>query len=166
VSFAQFDSHEIVVLELALRRTLRITGVLQPSPLKESHPEIWVGVLRDEVKVKACLNLVVCLLMFLVNYSSNVIFFATSEGSPLSFNFTTNLFYVKVFFLIFRLKGQGEGMEISGCLTSFCRLSSQGCPRYVLGVLLMPPPPALYLSGSLMAEEYSALCPSGGKEWL
>jgi hypothetical protein len=34
VSFAQFDSHEIMVLELALRRTLGITGVLQPSPLK------------------------------------------------------------------------------------------------------------------------------------
>jgi hypothetical protein len=29
VSFAQFGSHEIMVLELALRRTLRITGVLQ-----------------------------------------------------------------------------------------------------------------------------------------
>jgi hypothetical protein len=29
VSFAQFDSHEIMVLELALRRTLGITGVLQ-----------------------------------------------------------------------------------------------------------------------------------------
>jgi hypothetical protein len=46
-------------LELVLRRSLRITGVLQPSPLKESHPEIRVGVLRGEVKVKACLNLVV-----------------------------------------------------------------------------------------------------------
>jgi hypothetical protein len=111
VSFTQFDSHEIMVLELALRRTLGITRVLQPSPLKESRPEIRVGVLRGEVKVKACLNLVVCLLMFfLVNCSSNVIFFATSEGSPLSFNFTTNLFYVKVIFLIFRLKGQGEGL--------------------------------------------------------
>jgi hypothetical protein len=29
VSFAQFGSHEIMVLELALRGTLRITGVLQ-----------------------------------------------------------------------------------------------------------------------------------------
>jgi hypothetical protein len=28
VSFAQFDSHEIMVLELALRRTLGIIGVL------------------------------------------------------------------------------------------------------------------------------------------
>jgi hypothetical protein len=47
---------------------------------------------------------------FLVNCSSNVIFFATLEGSPLSFSLTTNSFYVKVIFLIFRLKGQGEGL--------------------------------------------------------
>jgi hypothetical protein len=33
VSFAQFDSHEIMVLELALRRTLGITRVLH-------HPSI------------------------------------------------------------------------------------------------------------------------------
>ena len=56
--FAQFGSHEIMVLELALRRTLRITGVLQPSPLKESRPEIRVGVLRGEEKVMACSNFV------------------------------------------------------------------------------------------------------------
>ena len=110
MSFAQFDSHEIVVLELALRRTLGITGVLQPSPLKESRPEIWVGVLRGEVKVKACLNLVVCSLrFFLVNCSSNVILFATSEGSPFGFNFITNSFYVKIILLTFRFKGQGRG---------------------------------------------------------
>jgi hypothetical protein len=111
VSFAQFDSHEIMVLELALRRTLGITGVLQPSPLKESRPEIQVGVLRGEVKVKACLNLVVYLLrFFLVNCSSNVFFFATSEGCPLSFSLLTNSFYVKIIFLIFRFKGQWEGL--------------------------------------------------------
>jgi hypothetical protein len=99
-----------MVLELALRRTLGITGVLQPMPLKESRPEIRVGVLQGEAKVKACLNLVVfSLRFFLVNCSSNVIFFATSEGSPLSFSFTTNSFYVKVIFLIFRFKGQGRG---------------------------------------------------------
>jgi hypothetical protein len=85
--------------------------VLQPSPLKESRPEIRVGVLRGEVKVMACLNLVVCSLRsFLVNCSSNVIFFATSEGSPLSFSLTTNSFYVKIIFLIFRLKWQGKGL--------------------------------------------------------
>jgi hypothetical protein len=99
-----------MVLELALRGTLRITGVLQPSPLKESHPEIRAGVLWGEAKVKACLNLVVCLSrFFLVNYSSNVILFATSKGSPLSFSLTINSFYVKVIFLIFRFKGQGRG---------------------------------------------------------
>jgi hypothetical protein len=36
----------------------------------------------------------------------NVILFATSEGSPFSFSFTTNSFYVKVNFHIFRFKGQ------------------------------------------------------------
>jgi hypothetical protein len=51
VSFAQFDSHVIMVLRLVLRRTLGNTGVLQPSPLKESHLEIRVGVLRGEEKV-------------------------------------------------------------------------------------------------------------------
>jgi hypothetical protein len=80
--------------------------MLQPSPLKESRPEIRVGILRGEVKVKACLNLVVCSLrFFLVNYSSNVIFFATSEGSHLSLSLTINSFYVKTIFLIFRFKG-------------------------------------------------------------
>jgi hypothetical protein len=34
-----------MVLGLALRKTLSDTGVSQPSPLKESRPEIWVGVL-------------------------------------------------------------------------------------------------------------------------
>jgi hypothetical protein len=88
--------------------------VLQPSPLKESRPEIRVGVLRGDVKVKACLNLVVCLLrFFLVNCSSNVIFFATSEGSPFSFSITINSFYVKIIFLLFRFKGQGEGLGMA-----------------------------------------------------
>jgi hypothetical protein len=50
-------------------------------------------------------------------------------------------------------------VEISGCLTSLCRLSSHGCLRCVLGILLMSPAPALHLSGSLVAEQYSALCP-------
>jgi hypothetical protein len=86
-------------------------GCYSLPPLKESRPEIRVEVLRGEVNVKACLNLVVCSLrFFLVNCSSNVIFFATSEGSPLSFRLTTNSFYVMVIFLIFRFKGQGEGL--------------------------------------------------------
>jgi hypothetical protein len=29
-------------------------------------------------------------------------------------------------------------VEISGCLTSFCRFPSKGCPRCVVGVLLTP----------------------------
>jgi hypothetical protein len=97
-----------MVLELALRRTLGNTRVLQPSPLKESRPEIWVGVLWGEEKVMAYLNLMVCSLRFsLVNCSSNVIPFATSEGSPFSFSFTTNSFYVKVIFLYLDSKGRG-----------------------------------------------------------
>jgi hypothetical protein len=44
-----------MILRLALRRTLGNTGVLQPSPLKESRPEIRVGVLRGEEKVIVCL---------------------------------------------------------------------------------------------------------------
>jgi hypothetical protein len=63
------------------------------------------------VKVKACLNLVVCSLrFFLVICSSNVIFFSTSEGSLLCFSLTINSFYVKTIFPIFRFKGQGEGL--------------------------------------------------------
>jgi hypothetical protein len=59
----------------------------------------------------AFLNMVVCSLrFFLVNCSSNVILFATLEGSPFSFSFTTNSFYVKVIFLIFRFKGQGRSL--------------------------------------------------------
>jgi hypothetical protein len=48
--------------------------------------------------------------VLLSNCSSNVIFFATSEGSSLSFSLSTNSFYVKFIFLIFRFKGQGEGL--------------------------------------------------------
>jgi hypothetical protein len=42
---AQFGSHEMLILRLALRETLGDTRVSQPSPLKESRPEIWVRVL-------------------------------------------------------------------------------------------------------------------------
>jgi hypothetical protein len=85
-------------------------GCYSLPPLKESRPEIRSGVLRGEAKVIGCLNLVVCLLRFFSNCSSNVILFATSEGSTFSFSFTTNSFYVKVILLIFRFKGQGEGL--------------------------------------------------------
>jgi hypothetical protein len=33
-----------------------------------------------------------------------------SEGSPFSFSSTINSFYIKIIFLIFRFKGQGEGL--------------------------------------------------------
>jgi hypothetical protein len=85
--------------------------VLQPSPLKESRPEIQVRVLRGEEKVMALLEL--CGFVYqgsLVNCSSNVILFATLEGSPFRFNFITNSFYVKIILLTFRFKGQGEGL--------------------------------------------------------
>jgi hypothetical protein len=48
--------------------------------------------------------------VLLSNCSSNVIFFATSEGSPLCFSLSTNSFYVNLIFLIFRFKEQGEGL--------------------------------------------------------
>jgi hypothetical protein len=56
-------------------------GVLQPSPLKESRPEILGGVpwrVLEGVLVLFFLYTQVSL----VNCSSNVILFATSEGSP------------------------------------------------------------------------------------
>jgi hypothetical protein len=45
-----------MVTSWALGQTLGNTGVLQPSPLKESRPEIRVAVLRGEAMVEACLN--------------------------------------------------------------------------------------------------------------
>jgi hypothetical protein len=63
-------------------------------------------------RVKACLKWVLYLLkFFLVNYCSNVILFATSEGSPFNFSLTINSFYIKIIFLIIRFKGQGEGHD-------------------------------------------------------
>jgi hypothetical protein len=35
---------------------------------------------------------------------------ATSKGSPFNLSFTTNSFYIKIIFLIFRFKGQREGL--------------------------------------------------------
>jgi hypothetical protein len=48
--------------------------------------------------------------VLLGNCSSNVIFFATSEGSPFNFSLIINSFYIKIIFLMFRFKGQGEGL--------------------------------------------------------
>jgi hypothetical protein len=56
VYFAQLGSHVVMILRLALRRTLGNTRVLQPSPLKESRPKIRVRVLLGEEKVMACLH--------------------------------------------------------------------------------------------------------------
>jgi hypothetical protein len=41
----------------------------------------------------------------LVNYSSNVILFTTSEGSPSRFSFTTYYVLINFIFLIFRFQG-------------------------------------------------------------
>jgi hypothetical protein len=57
-------------------------GVLQPSPLKESRPEILGRVLwRGAMKVCWCVA-PSFIQVSLVNCSSNVILFLTSEGSP------------------------------------------------------------------------------------
>jgi hypothetical protein len=50
------------------------------------------------------------------------------------------------------------GVKTSSCQTLLCRLSSHGCSKFMLGVLLVLPPPALYLSGSWMAKECLTLC--------
>jgi hypothetical protein len=42
----------------------------------------------------------------LVNCSSNVVLFATSEGSPSRFSFTTYSVLINFIFLMFRFKGQ------------------------------------------------------------
>jgi hypothetical protein len=42
----------------------------------------------------------------LVNYSSNVILFATSEGSPSRFIFTSYSTFINFVSLVFRFKGQ------------------------------------------------------------
>jgi hypothetical protein len=49
----------------------------------------------------------------LVNCSSNVIRFATSEGSPSRFSFTTYYVLFNFISLIFRFKGQG-GVGVLG----------------------------------------------------
>jgi hypothetical protein len=87
--------------------------VLQPSPLKGiSSRDLGLSP-PGRSEGYGLLEFVFCLLRsFLVNCSSNVILFATSEGSPFRFSFTTNSFYVKVIFLTFRLKGQGEGLSM------------------------------------------------------
>jgi hypothetical protein len=46
------------------------------------------------------------------NCSSNVILFATSEGSPFNLSFTINYFYIKIISLMFLFKGQGEGLDM------------------------------------------------------
>jgi hypothetical protein len=50
-------------------------------PLKESHPEIRARVLLGEAKGETYMKWVI-FVIFRANCSSNVILFATSEGSP------------------------------------------------------------------------------------
>jgi hypothetical protein len=80
-------------------------GVLQPSPLKESRPEIG----RDPLarcQEGACWCIVFSFGQdSLVNCSSNGILFATSEGSPSRFSFTTYSALINYVSLIFRFKG-------------------------------------------------------------
>jgi hypothetical protein len=45
--------------------------------------------------------------------SSNVILFATSEGSPLEICFITYSFQFKIILLKFRFKGQEEGLGMN-----------------------------------------------------
>jgi hypothetical protein len=47
------------------------------------------------------------------NYSSNVILFATSEGSPLEFCFIAYSFQFKIILLNFRFEGQEEGLDMN-----------------------------------------------------
>jgi hypothetical protein len=62
VLLVQFGLHEMMALDLELRRTLGDTRVSHPSPLKESRPEIRVGVLSGEAKGETCLKWVLYLL--------------------------------------------------------------------------------------------------------
>jgi hypothetical protein len=93
-----------MVLELALRKTLSDTGVSQPSPLNGISS--WdSGQSPFRVKRRVRLTWSECFIIR-VNCSSNVILFATSEGSPFNFSFRINSFYFKIFFLIFWFEGQ------------------------------------------------------------
>jgi hypothetical protein len=56
VYFTQLGSHVVIILRLALRRTQVTLGCYNLPPLKESLPEIRVGVLLGEEKVMACLH--------------------------------------------------------------------------------------------------------------
>jgi hypothetical protein len=77
-------------------------------PLKESRPEIRVGVLLGEAKGETYFR--VDALFIRRNCSSNVILFATSEGSPSEFCFITYSFQSKIILLKFRFEGQEEGL--------------------------------------------------------
>jgi hypothetical protein len=51
-------------------------------------------------------------LIIRVNCSSNVVLFATSEGSPIKFCFIITSFRFKIIFLKFRFEGQEEGLGV------------------------------------------------------
>ena len=66
---------------------------------------------RGEVRVKAWLKGVIYLLRFFsINCSSNVILFATLEGSPFNSCLIINSLCIKIIFLKFRFEGQEEGL--------------------------------------------------------
>ena len=79
-------------------------------PLKESRPEIRVGVLLGQAKGETYLKWVLYLLR---QTALRMSFSATSEGSPFNFSFISNLFYFKIIFLKFRFEGQEEGLGMN-----------------------------------------------------
>jgi hypothetical protein len=87
---AQFGSHEMLILGLALRETLGDTGVSQPSPLKGISSRDS-GQSPPGVKQMVRLTGSGCSIIR-ANCSSNVILFATSEGSPIKFCFIITSF--------------------------------------------------------------------------
>jgi hypothetical protein len=87
---AQFGPHEMLTLGLALRETLSDTGVSQPSPLKGISSRDS-GQSPPGVKRRVRLTGSGCSIIR-ANCSSNVILFATSEGSPFKFCFIITSF--------------------------------------------------------------------------
>jgi hypothetical protein len=77
-----------------------------PPPLKESHPEIGSGSLRGVLRRCVPAQCGFFCQGSLVDCSSNVIFFSTSEGSPSRYSFTTYSALVNYISLILRFKGQ------------------------------------------------------------
>jgi hypothetical protein len=85
--------------------TLRVS---QPSPFKGISSQDS-GQSPPGVKRRVRLTGSGCSIIR-ANCSSNVILFATSEGSPFNFSSIINSFIFKIIFLKFRFEGQEEGL--------------------------------------------------------